>query len=114
MTPNLLCDNCVHNKVCRFTQENNPAKPTEFCVDQLPEETVGFIRRAGGLRLSDIAPYITCEFFTVIKQSGETCNNDVWLHPLDYLVDRIDWDNSEQKIVIIIEPVKKSKSEESL
>ena len=106
----MLCDNCIHNKVCKFCQEDNLAKPTEFCVDQLPEETVGFIRRSNGLRLLDIAPYIKCGFFTVMKQSGETCNDEVWFHPLDYWVDWIDYDNSEQKIVIIIEPVKKSKS----
>lgn len=108
MTSNSLCDNCIHKNVCKLCQDDNICKPTAFCVDQLPREVVGFIRRSNGLLLSDVVPYIKCKYFTIVVITGETCNSDTYDNPANYRVSAIDYDPTEQKIVIGVIPFKEN------
>ena len=111
MTPNLLCDKCIHNKICRLKDIIEP--DMRFCPDQLLPETIGFISRANNLCLSDIIPYIKGDYFTIVLQRDEQDSPATYVYTYknfnNYRVVAIDYDRDQQKSVITVEPIEGSK-----
>ena len=97
-----ICGDCIHDKVCGEEGHLDPAMT--FCADKVSKDVVGMIGRVHGLRLSDLIPYLVdTPWFTVIRKSGETCNQITYTYPERFKVLRISFDHLEQKIVIILD-----------
>ena len=97
-----ICGDCIHDAVCGEEGHLDPAMI--FCVEKVSRDAVGMIGRIKGLRLSDLIPYlIGTPWFTVIRRTGETCNKCASTYPEKFLVNRIAYDDQEQKIVIILD-----------
>lgn len=99
-----ICDDCIHDEVCGEEGHLDPAMT--FCAEKISKATFGLMKRVNGLfMLSDIAPYINGTWFTVIRTTGEPCNQDTYRHPENYKVISIGYDHLEEKIVVAVDPV---------
>ncbi len=99
-----ICGDCIHDRVCGEEGHLDPAMT--FCAEKVSTDVVGMISRTQGLRLSDIMPVLPCDWFTVLRPSGEMNNSVVYAYPEKFRVLKINYDVEQQSLCVVVEEVK--------
>lgn len=99
-----ICGGCIHDKVCGEEGHLDPAMT--FCAEKVSTDVIGMISRTQGLRLSDIMPVLPCDWFTVLRPSGEINNSVVYTYPERFRVLKINYDFEQQSLCVVVEEVK--------
>lgn len=99
-----ICENCIHDTVCGEEGHLDPAMT--FCAEHIGTDVVGMISKTHGLRLSDIMPVLPCDWFTVLRPSGEINNSVVYTYPERSRVLKINYDVEQQSLCVVVEEVK--------
>ena len=97
-----VCDDCIHDEVCGEESHLEPA--CVYCAEKKP---VSLLKREGGeLLLIDLIPCLNEEnWFTVIRRTGETCNQITYIYPERFKVVHVGYDTYEQKICVVVDEV---------
>lgn len=99
-----ICGDCIHARVCGEEGHLDPAMT--FCAEKVSIDVTGMLSRIRGLRLSDIMPVLPCDWFTVLRPSGEMNNSVVYTYPERFKVLKINYDVEQQSLCVVVEEVK--------
>ena len=100
--PKTICDNCIHDDVCGMEGHLEPA--LKFCANKISTDTLKmFSKTITPLRLADLIPFLKDKWFTCIKSTGETNNQNTYIRPDKFYVVGIWYCVEEDKICVDVE-----------
>ena len=110
--PKTRCSDCIHEVVCDATVDairryREDAGLYPACCQFVEKNPVYLLKQNGReLLLIDIVTFLEPgKWFTVVRRTGETCNQITYTYPERFKVVGINFEPSEQKICVIVDEV---------